>query len=123
VGLWGAGFAIEAIADHQKARFRADPANRDRFIATGLWAWSRHPNYCGEILLWAGVALVALPALSGFALVTLVSPLFVYVLLTRVSGIPLLEARSDSRWGADPAYRAYKARTPALWLRPPRPAA
>jgi steroid 5-alpha reductase family enzyme len=117
--VWTAGFAIEVIADRQKAVFRADPANRDRFISTGLWAWSRHPNYCGEILLWAGVALIALPVLSGWSLLTLVSPLFVYVLLTRVSGIPMLESRSDAKWGDDSEYRAYKARTPVLWLRPP----
>ena len=117
--VWIAGFAIEAIADRQKRAFRADPANHDRFISTGLWAWSRHPNYCGEILLWIGVALVALPALSGWALATLVSPVFVYVLLTRISGIPLLESRSDAKWGNAPEYQAYKARTPALWLRPP----
>ncbi|MHC4109151.1 MAG: DUF1295 domain-containing protein, partial [Planctomycetota bacterium] len=117
--VWLAGFAIEAIADRQKTAFRAEPANRDRFITTGLWAWSRHPNYCGEILLWVGVALIALPALSGWQHVTLISPLFVYFLLTRVSGIPLLESRSDAKWGADPEYQAYKARTPRLWLRPP----
>jgi steroid 5-alpha reductase family enzyme len=118
-GIWIAGFAIEAIADRQKAVFRADPANRARFITTGLWAWSRHPNYCGEILLWIGVGLVAVPALSGWQLVTLISPLFVYVLLTRISGLPLLESRSDAKWGDDPEYQAYKARTPVLWLRPP----
>jgi len=117
--VWIAGFAIEPVSDRQKGRFRADPANRERFITTGLWAWSRHPNYCGEILLWIGIALVALPALSGWSLVTLVSPFFVYLLLTRISGIPLLESRSDARWGDDPAYQAYKARTPVLWLRPP----
>jgi steroid 5-alpha reductase family enzyme len=117
--VWAAGFAIEVIADRQKAAFRADPANRDRFITSGLWAWSRHPNYFGEILLWTGVALAALPALSGWSLATLVSPPFVYVLLSRVSGIPLLEARSDAKWGPEPAYQAYKARTPVLWPRPP----
>ena len=117
--VWIAGFAIETIADRQKAVFRADPANRDRFISTGLWAWSRHPNYCGEILLWIGVALIALPALSGWSLVTLISPVFVYLLLTRISGIPLLESRSNAKWGDSPEYQAYRARTPALWLRPP----
>ena len=117
--VWITGFAIEAIADLQKGVFRADPANRDRFISTGLWAWSRHPNYCGEILLWIGVALIALPALSGWSLLTLISPVFVYVLLTRISGIPLLESRSDEKWGDAPEYQAYKARTPVLWLRPP----
>jgi len=117
--VWIAGFAIEAVADRQKGVFRADPANRARFITRGLWAWSRHPNYCGEILLWIGVALVAVPALSGWQLVTLISPLFVYVLLTRISGIPLLESRSDAKWGDDSEYQAYKERTPVLWLRPP----
>ena len=117
--VWIAGFAIEAIADRQKGVFRADPTNRDRFISTGLWAWSRHPNYCGEILLWIGAAVIAVPALSGWSLVTLISPVFVYFLLTRISGIPLLESRSEAKWGEYPEYQAYKARTPLLWLRPP----
>lgn len=118
--LWLAGFALETTADRQKQAFRADPANRDRFITSGLWAWSRHPNYAGEILLWAGVALISLPVLSGWQYATLISPVFVYVLLTRISGIPMLESRAKRKWGTDPAYRAYKARTPALMLRPPR---
>jgi steroid 5-alpha reductase family enzyme len=117
--VWLAGFAVEAIADRQKRSFRADPRNRGRFIQTGLWAWSRHPNYFGEITLWTGIALIALPALSGWQWVTLVSPVFVYVLLTRISGVPLLEARADERWGGDPEYEAYKARTPVLFPRPP----
>jgi steroid 5-alpha reductase family enzyme len=120
--LWLAGFAIEVVADEQKRRFRSDPANRGRFIQSGLWAWSRHPNYFGEITLWVGVALVALPALSGWQHATLVSPLFVYVLLTRISGIPLLESRAKKRWGDDPEYRAFRARTPVLFPRPPRTA-
>ena len=119
VAIWVLGFGIEAVADAQKQAFRADPANKGRFIRSGLWAWSRHPNYFGEITLWTGVALVALPALSGWQYVTLISPLFVYLLLTRVSGIPMLESRADERWGDDPAYQAYKARTPMLFPRPP----
>lgn len=120
--VWLAGFAIEVAADRQKRAFRRDPANHGRFIDSGLWAWSRHPNYFGEIVLWCGVALIALPALSGGQLVTLISPLFVYVLLTRISGIPMLESRAKKRWGDDPAYRAYKERTPVLVPRPPRAA-
>ena len=120
--LWLAGFAFEVTADEQKRRFRADPANRGRFIRSGLWAWSRHPNYLGEIVLWIGIALVALPALAGWQYATLVSPLFVYVLLTRISGIPLLESRANKRWGDDPEYRAHRARTPLLFPRPPRSA-
>jgi steroid 5-alpha reductase family enzyme len=117
--VWLVGFSLEVVADRQKRRFRADPGNRDRFITTGLWAWSRHPNYFGEITLWVGVALIAWPALSGWQLATLISPLFVYVLLTRLSGIPLLEARARQRWGQEPDYQAYEARTPVLFLRPP----
>jgi steroid 5-alpha reductase family enzyme len=120
VAVWAAGFAVEVVADSQKRRFRADPANRDRFIQSGLWAWSRHPNYFGEITLWIGIALIALPALSGWQFTTLISPVFVYILLTRISGIPLLEARAKQRWGDDPDHRTYRERTPVLFLRPPR---
>ena len=91
-------------------------------IETGIWGWSRHPNYFGEILLWVGVAIVAVPVLSGWQYATLISPVFVYVLLTRISGVPMLEARAEKAWGDDPAYRAYRDRTPVLFLRPPRSA-
>ncbi len=120
--LWATGFAIEVVADRQKSRFREDPANRGRFIDSGLWAWCRHPNYLGEITLWTGIAVIALPALSGWQHLTLVSPVFVYLLLTRISGIPLLDARGKQRWGDDPGYLAYRQRTPALLPRPPRSA-
>jgi steroid 5-alpha reductase family enzyme len=117
--VWVAGFGIEATADRQKSRFRADPANKGRFISSGLWAWSRHPNYFGEIVLWVGVAVVAVPVLQGWQWVTLISPVFVTFLLTRVSGVPLLEKRADEKWGGQEDYEAYKARTPVLVLRPP----
>ena len=121
VGLlvWAAGFAIEATADFQKSRFRADPANRGAFIHSGLWAWSRHPNYFGEIVLWIGVAVIAVPVLQGWQYVTLISPLFVILLLTRVSGVPLLEKRADEKWGGQDDYEAYKARTSVLVPLPP----
>lgn len=118
--VWLAGFLAEAAADAQKSRFRAEADNEGRFITSGLWAWSRHPNYFGEIVLWLGVAIVAAPALDGAARLTLISPLFVYVLLSQVSGVPLLEARGKRRWGDDPAYREYVASTPTLVPRPPR---
>lgn len=119
LAVWIAGFTIEAVADRQKRAFRADPENEGRFITTGLWAWSRHPNYFGEITLWTGIALIAWPALEGWQHMTLVSPVFVYLLLTRISGIPLLEARARKRWGDDPAYQAYRERTSRLLPRPP----
>ena len=112
--LWAVGFAIEVAADLQKSRFNADPANRGRFIQTGLWARSRHPNYFGEILLWVGVAVAAFPVLQGWQLVALISPFFVALLLTRVSGIPLLEKRADAKWGGQADYEEYKKLTPVL---------
>lgn len=114
IGLWVLGFALEATADAQKAAFRADPANQGRFISTGVWAWSRHPNYVGEILLWLGVALVALPVLSGWQYLTLLSPVLIYLQLRFASGVPPLERRADARWGGQQDYEAYKRSTPVL---------
>ena len=111
---WMAGFAIEVVADQQKSRFRADPANAGRFINVGLWARSRHPNYFGEILLWSGIAVMAIPYLSGTQWVVMLSPFFVYALLTRISGIPTLVRRGQELWGDNPAYQAYVASTPRL---------
>jgi steroid 5-alpha reductase family enzyme len=119
VCLWIFGFMIEIIADKQKRDFKKDPDKKNEFITTGLWAWSRHPNYFGEIVLWIGIALIALPALSGWQLATLISPIFVYVLLTKISGIPLLENRALKKWGSDPDYTSYLERTPKLILKKP----
>ena len=115
--MWVAGFAIEVIADLQKSRFREDPANAGQFINVGLWARSRHPNYLGEILLWAGIATMATPYLSGSQWIVLLSPFFVYALLTRISGIPTLAKRGQQLWGDDPAYQAYLSNTPRLFPR------
>jgi steroid 5-alpha reductase family enzyme len=116
VGLlvWIIGFSIEATADAQKNRFRANPENKGKFINTGLWARSRHPNYFGEIVLWIGVAIFALPVLRGWQWVALISPVFVTLLLTRISGVPILEKRADAKWGGQEEYEVYKARTPVL---------
>ena len=116
--VWLFGFAFEAIADNQKNRFREDPANKGQFIQTGLWAKSRHPNYFGEIMLWVGVAIIAIPVLQGWQWVTMISPVFVTLLLTRVSGVPMLEKRADEKWGGQEEYEAYKKRTPVLIPRP-----
>jgi len=116
--VWAFGFAFEVTADRQKSRFRADPGNKGKFIHTGLWAWSRHPNYFGEIVLWIGVAIIALPILRGWQWVTLISPVFVALLITRISGVPMLERQADERWGGQADYEAYKEHTPVLIPRP-----
>ena len=117
--IWVFGFATEVVADAQKSRFRTDPENKGRFIHTGLWARSRHPNYFGEIVLWVGVAIIAMPVLRGWQWATLISPVFVFLLLTRVSGVPLLEKKADATWGGHEDYEAYKRNTAMLILRPP----
>lgn len=112
--MWAVGFGIEVVADGQKKRFRADPANADAYITTGLWARSRHPNYFGEILLWTGLFVSGIGHYNGTAWLTITSPLLTYILLTRVSGIPMLEKRADRKWADDPEYVAYRDKTPVL---------
>lgn len=114
LALWALGFGVEVLADRQKAAFRARPESRGRFIDEGLWARCRHPNYLGEITLWTGLFVTALPRLGGGAWLAVVSPLFVFVLLRFGSGIPLLEARASARWGEDPAFQRYLAEVPRL---------
>ena len=119
IAIWLAGFLIEVVADRQKSKFKADPANEGKFINVGLWAWSRHPNYFGEIVLWTGMAIIAVPVLGGWQWATLISPVFVFFLLTRVSGIPMLELAADKRWGGQEDYETYKQQTPVLVMKPP----
>ena len=111
--LWVFGFLFESIADYQKRKFRSE--NKNKFIQSGLWSVSRHPNYFGEIVLWFGIALIAFPTLVGPQYVSLISPLFVYLLLTRVSGVHILEKHADDTWGKNKDYKAYKEKTPVLF--------
>jgi steroid 5-alpha reductase family enzyme len=112
--LWLIGFLMEAVADNQKRIFKQQKNTHKEFIQTGLWSRSRHPNYFGEILLWVGVAIIAYPALYQWQMVTLISPIFVILLLTKISGISLQEEQANKRWADDPEYQAYKKRTPVL---------
>lgn len=112
--VWLVGMSVEAVADQQKRAFRSGAGRNGGFISTGLWAISRHPNYLGEIILWVGLAIAAVPSLHGWRWVVLISPIFVTLLLTKLSGVPLLERRAEKRWGQDPDYRAYVDRTPIL---------
>ena len=115
VGLFIYGFYTEVKADNEKSKFRSVPENRDKFITTGLWAKSRHPNYFGEIVLWAAIAVISLPSLSGLQYITLISPIFTYVLLVHVSGVRMLEARGQKKWGHLEEYKAYQKSTPMLF--------
>jgi steroid 5-alpha reductase family enzyme len=116
------GLVIEAIADQQKFDFNQNPTNKGKFINVGLWSWSRHPNYFGEITLWTGLALSTssiFPINSPVKYLTWLGPGFVYMLLTQLSGIPMLEKKANKKWGKDEAYIEYKKNTPVLMLRPP----
>ena len=113
--IWVFGFVIEVTADRQKSAFNQDPKNHGKFISTGLWSISRHPNYVGEVLLWTGISLITFPILEGYQYLVLISPLFTYLLLTRVSGVNLLEANADKKWGANEAYQKYKQNTPIFF--------
>ena len=116
--LWWLGFLIEVISDYQKRKFRETSDPKTEFISTGLWARSRHPNYFGEITLWVGMAVISLSSLSGIEYVTaVVSPLFVYLLLRKAEGVPMLERIADERYSELPDYQEYKANTPVLMMK------
>lgn len=113
-GVWLAGLILEAIADYQKYTFRSDPANKDKWISHGVWSVVRHPNYLGEIILWAGLYLSASSSFEGWDFLSVVSPVFVTCLLTKISGIPLLERQGLRRWKDDPQFLSYIRGTPKL---------
>jgi steroid 5-alpha reductase family enzyme len=108
------GLIIEVVADRQKRKFRMNISNKGEFIRSGLWSISRHPNYFGEILIWLGISFSTLPILSGWQFITLISPIFVILLLTKVSGINLLETAADEKWALDKNYQDYKEKTSVL---------
>lgn len=112
--LWGLGFAIEMAADYQKSAFKKNPANQGKWIASGLWGICRHPNYLGEILMWAGLFLPASSVMSGAQYWSAISPCFVAFLLTKVSGIPILERQAAKKWGHLSDFQKYKRNTAVL---------
>jgi len=115
--LFAFGFGLEVVADSQKSRFRSDPKNKDLFIASGLWALSRHPNYLGELTLWVGVATMSFSSLGGLQYLTLVSPVFIYILLVYISGVRILEDSGGKKWGHLEAYKSYLNNTPKLFIK------
>ena len=111
------GFAIEVISDQQKSAFRAVPENKEKFITSGLWSKSQHPNYFGEILLWSAIALLSISSLNGTQYLTLISPIFTYVLLVYISGVRMLDDMGNKKWGHLEEYKEYKRNTPTLFLK------
>ena len=111
------GFAIEVVSDQQKSAFRAVPENKEKFITSGLWSKSQHPNYFGEILLWSAIALLSISSLNGTQYITLISPIFTYVLLVYISGVRMLDDMGNKKWGHLEEYKEYKRNTPTLFLK------
>ena len=114
LSIWILGFGIEVIADNQKTEFNTEPDNQGKWIDSGLWSYSRHPNYLGEILLWTGIAFFGISCFTGLERVAWISPIFIYILLTKISGTPILDKRALEKWGDDPEYQKYRDNTPAL---------
>lgn len=112
---WISGLFIEVVADKQKSDFKNDISNKNKFISTGLWKYSRHPNYMGEIILWTGITIIAIPLFSGWSWLGLISPAFVFIMLKFISGVRILESRADMKWGKDKEYLKYKNSTPEIF--------
>ena len=113
--LWVIGWAVEVVSDTQKTRFNSNSKNKGNFISTGLWSISRHPNYFGELILWIGITIIALPTFSGLQYLGCITPLFVYLLLNKISGVNLLEEIANNRWGNNSNYQKYKIKTPVFF--------
>jgi steroid 5-alpha reductase family enzyme len=119
--IWLIGLVIESLADMQKFKFMQAAANRNKWIETGLWKYSRHPNYFGEIMVWFGVYVFVVSGLDGMSqYIAMASPLFITFLLLFVSGVPLLEKSADAKWGKDKRYIKYKKSTSIIIPFPPK---
>ena len=111
--VWLFGFLFEIVADNQKSNF--NKLNKGKFISTGLWSMTRHPNYFGEFILWLGITIASLGYIDHYKYIVLLTPIFVYLLLTRVSGVNLLEEIGEKRWGNSKEYQKYKEKTPLFF--------
>jgi steroid 5-alpha reductase family enzyme len=117
--MWAVGFMIEGAADQQKLSFKKSPENRGKWCDAGLWKYTRHPNYFGEILLWWGIFVASTPILNKAEWLVIIGPIFLTLLLLFISGIPLLEESADKKFGNVDGYRVYKQRTSPLIPLPP----
>lgn len=117
--IWAAGLVIETIADAQKFSAKLKPGGGDRWVDTGLWSLSRHPNYFGEMLCWWGVYVFVAPGLGAWNALGILGPVSITWILLKVTGIPTLEKSANRKWGANPEYQAYVRRTRRLlpWSR------
>jgi len=118
--IWGIGLLIETTADWQKFVFKNDPKNKGKWISTGIWKYSRHPNYFGEMLCWWGIFIFVLPNFSGLQYLSIIGPLFITFILLFVSGVPILEKKYELRYKDNPNYQKYKQRTNLLVPLPPK---
>ena len=116
---WAIGLLIETAADAQKFAAKRRPGGESRWMDTGLWRYSRHPNYFGELVVWWAVFLFVASDLTGAQWLTIAGPLAITFLLLRVTGIPTLEASAAKKWGDNPDYQAYVRRTSRLLPWPP----
>lgn len=112
--LWAVGAFCEWTADFQKSVFKADPANKGKFIKSGLWGLARYPNYFGEMTLWWGIWFLCIPAMRDGYWASIASPLFVMLLILKGSGVPMQEKQQKERWGKDPAFQAWRRNTNLL---------
>ncbi|XP_057459404.1 uncharacterized protein LOC130750029 isoform X1 [Actinidia eriantha] len=117
--MWSIGITVEATADQQKLTFKNSQENRGKWCSVGLWKYTRHPNYFGEILLWWGIFVASTPVLEGGEWLVILGPLFLTLLLLFISGIPLLEESADKKFGNVAGYRVYKSTTSPLIPLPP----
>ena len=113
--IWLTGFLIEVVADNQKTKFRSISENKNKFITSGLWSKSRHPNYVGEIILWLGISVMSFSNLEGLQYITLISPIFTYWLIVYISGVNMLEKSGQEKWGHLNEYQDYIKKTPKLF--------
>tara|TARA_X000000950_G_scaffold283532_1_gene384568 strand:- start:100 stop:855 length:756 start_codon:yes stop_codon:yes gene_type:complete len=109
------GLFIEIIADYQKTTHNKINNKKRKFISSGLWSRSRHPNYFGEFLIWTGITIICFPVFSGLKYLALVTPFFIYFLLNYISGVNLLEERAKEKWGNNPEYVKYSKTTPKFF--------
>lgn len=116
VGLmvWILGFFFESVGDAQLARFIKDSANKGKLIQSGLWRYTRHPNYFGEVTMWWGIWLIALSVPNS--LIGIIGPITITFLILKVSGIPMLEKKMEE----NPAFESYKKRVSIFFPLPPR---